>query len=137
MKSLIAAAALATTLLAAAPGHALTAASEHRYVAGNAYSGVVELASDASGVALQGMVKTRARSDRITITIDDDVVSRATIHVAVTGGSAVQHLCVVEGTPTTISGLTPGSLTYLWIHDATFRNRCAAGATTGVLRVSG
>ena len=108
----------------------------HRYVANDFYFVGTAIASNATGIALQGEIHTVPASDHLTLTIDDAVISGRTMHVDVSGRTRSQHLCVAENTPTLVTGLTPGEVVTIWVMDPTFRNDCEVGATTGVLTIS-
>lgn len=128
---------LAAVVIALFAGHPAAASAQSskriRYVASNVYTFAAALASDATGIAVQGNVEFVPATDRITVKLDD-AVGRWTMPVVVLqSGRVVRFVCVRDRVATTVAGLRPGTPAYLWIMDATANERCQTGATTGTL----
>jgi hypothetical protein len=114
----------------ALPAHA--APQRQRYVANDAHVLLLAALSGWSGIALEGSISFVPRSEHAMIKIDD-AVATDNVPVIVSTVDGMRYQCLAAGRITALRGLVPHQRTWLYVLDATYKGRCHAGATTGVI----
>jgi hypothetical protein len=114
----------------ALPAHA--APRRERYVANDAHFVLLAFLSGWSGIAMEGNISFVPTSDHAMIKIDD-AVATGNVPVIVSTVDGVRHECLAAGRITALRGLVAHQRTWLYVMDTTYKGRCHAGATTGVI----